>query len=320
MFSGRTVFVTGAAGFLGPWLCEALLERGANVIALVRDLAAESRFPRERVTVVQGELEDFELLQRVLYRYEVGSVFHLGAQALVGVAYRDPFSTFESNVRGTYNLLEACRRAGTPQIVMASSDKAYGQAEGHYTEESRLDGVFPYDVSKSCADLIARSYFRTYGTPVTVTRCGNFFGGGDLHWSRLVPGTVRWALRGERPVIRSNGKYVRDYLYIEDAAAAYLHLAEAQLKDPSLAGEAFNFSFEQPWTVLELTRKVLELVGRPDLEPEVQDLPETRFEIQTQMLNAAKARERLGWAPRFGLEEGLRRTIDWYRDYLKLSR
>ena len=319
VWQDRSVLVTGAAGFLGPWLCEALLQQGARVIALVRDEAGESRLQplRRQLTWIHAHLEDFQELRRLLHRHEIKSVFHVGAQALVGVAYQDPFSTFESNIRGTYNLLEACRLARVEQVVMASSDKAYGQAEGLYDESSRLDGIFPYDVSKSCADLLARSYFKTYGLPVTVTRCGNFFGGGDLHWSRLVPGTVRWALNGQAPIIRSDGLYVRDYLYIEDAAAAYLHLAQAQLHDPSLAGEAFNFSFEQPHTVLELTRKILALMGRSELEPQVLDLPESRFEIRSQMLNAEKARTRLGWSPRFGLEEGLKRTIGWYTDYLK---
>lgn len=319
-WSERPVLVTGAAGFLGTWLCQALARRGADVIALVRDEAGSSRFGtvQSQLTVVRGQLEDAALMSRILHQYEIATVFHLGAQALVGVARHDPVSTFESNIRGTWNLLDACRRCpSVKQILVASSDKAYGMHEGGlYRENARLDGLFPYDVSKSCADMLCRSYHATYDLPVTVTRCGNFFGGGDLNWSRLVPGTMRSLVAGQAPVIRSNGKLIRDYLYIEDAVEAYLRLAEVFHSNPSLAGEAFNFSLEQPRTVLELTEMILRVAGSR-LEPKVLDLPETRYEIPVQMLSAEKARERLAWKPRFGLEEGLRKSWEWYSAHLE---
>lgn len=318
-WAGRTVLVTGAAGFLGGWLCLGLLERGARVVALVRDEAPGGRFSEaiSRCTLVRGRLEDFETLERACFQYEPEAIFHLGAQALVGTALRNPLETLESNVRGTWNVLEAARRAGNPRVIAASSDKAYGShREGLYREDSVLDGVFPYDVSKTCADLLCRSYARTYGSNVAVTRCGNFFGGGDLNWSRLVPGTVRAALAGERPKLRSDGSYVRDYLYIEDAASAYLHLAEALERRPELRGEAFNFSFESPLTVRGLVERVLDHCGRTDLDPEILDLPEARYEIPEQRLSAERARRELGWAPEVGLEEGLARTVAWYRGFL----
>ena len=307
-WSGRTVLVTGAAGFLGGWLCLDLLGRGARVVALVRDEAPGGRFLEAlpRCTLVRGQLQDFDTVQRACWQYEPEAIFHLGAQALVGVALKDPLQTLESNVRGTWNVLEAARRAGNPRVIAASSDKAYGShREGLYREDSVLDGIYPYDVSKTCADLLCRSYARTFGSNVVVTRCGNFFGGGDLNWSRVVPGTVRSALAGERPKLRSNGTYVRDYLYIEDASAAYLHLAEALEARPELRGEAFNFSFESPMTVLGLVERILDHCCRSDLVPEVLDLPGDRHEIPEQRLSAEKGRRSWagppGWAWRMDL-------------------
>ena len=321
-WQGRSVLVTGARGFLGGWLCSALLDRGAEVVALVRDELAPSDFPQleSRLHLVRGNMEDDHLLERLVFHYEVKTVFHVGAQTLVGRAARLPVNTFESNIRGSWLLLEACRQAKTvEQIVVASSDKAYGsQKEGLYTEESRLDATFPYDVSKACTDMICQCYAKTYGLPVVVTRCGNFFGGGDLNWSRLIPGTLRAIMQHDQgPVIRSDGSYVRDYLYIEDAVAAYIHLAESLATRPDLAGEAFNFSFERPLTVLEFVNLMLTAVGRLDLQPKVLNLPEARLEIPVQMLSAEKARQQLNWQPRFGLDEGLARTIDWYRNYFE---
>lgn len=319
-WSGRNVFVTGATGLLGSWLVEELLDRGATCICLVRDWVPHSKLLEDgsvgAATLVRGELEDHGLLLRALNEYEVDTVFHLGAQTIVGTAERSALSTFESNVRGTWNLLEACRQVDelVERVVVASSDKAYGPRDDlPYTEETPLRGRFPYDVSKSCADLIAFSYFHTYGTPVTITRCGNLFGGGDLNFNRLVPGTVRSALEGERPVIRSDGTYVRDYFYVRDAVEAYLSLAE-RVPGEAFTGEAFNFGNETPVSVLDLVEKILELTGRSDLSPKVLD--ESEGEIREQYLDCAKARERLGWRPRFSLEEGLRETIAWYEDWL----
>jgi CDP-glucose 4,6-dehydratase len=239
-------------------------------------------------------------------------VLHLAAQTIVPIANRNPVSTFESNVAGTWTLLEACRRSPTVrQIVVASSDKSYGDQEHlPYVETMPLVGRHPYDVSKSAGDLIAQSYASTYGLPVAITRCGNFYGGGDLNWSRIVPGTIRSVIRGRRPVIRSDGNFVRDYFYVEDGAAAYIFLSEKLAADRTLVGEAFNFSNEQPISVIDITRMIMRLMGS-DLEPEVRD--EATNEIRCQYLSAAKAREMLGWRPLFQLEEGLNQTIDWYR-------
>jgi CDP-glucose 4,6-dehydratase len=313
----RRVFVTGATGLLGSWLTQELLERGAYVVTLVRDWVPGSRAVAERflerTTVVRGELEDHALLTRALNEYEVDTVFHLGAQTIVGTAARSALSTFESNVRGTWNLLEACRDNPSlvKRVVVASSDKAYG-AHGTlpYTENAALQGRFPYDASKAAADLIAFSYAHTWGTPVVVTRCGNLFGGGDLNWSRLVPGTIRSVLEGESPIIRSDGTFVRDYFYVRDAVAAYLALAE-QMEERQLAGQAFNFGAERPLTVLEMVDLILGLMDRKDLTPTI--LSEASREIPKQYLDCTKARELLKWSPAHRMEDGLQETIAWYR-------
>jgi CDP-glucose 4,6-dehydratase len=317
----RPVLVTGCAGLLGSWLTRALLDRGAFVVGLIRDWTPESELFRNgalpaRLNIVRGDLRDQETLERALGEYEINTVFHLAAQTIVGIANRNPVSTFESNIRGTWSLLEAARRSPlVRQIVVASSDKAYGTHERlPYSEDAPLQGRHPYDVSKSCADLIAQSYAVTFGLPVCVTRCGNLYGGGDLNWNRLVPGTIRSALRGERPVIRSDGSYIRDYFYVEDGALCYLTLAEQMAARPELHGEAFNFSNEIQVTVLDLALQILRLAGADDLEPDVR--AEVLHEIPHQYLDATKAREVLGWRPRFSLEEGLTRTIRWYRDFL----
>jgi CDP-glucose 4,6-dehydratase len=318
-WTDRRVLVTGATGLLGSWLTEALLERSADVVCLVRDQVPDSRLVVSgcigRVNVVRGELEDYAAVLRAVNEYEVDSVFHLGAQTIVGTAARSALSTFESNVRGTWNLLEACRQCSTVErVLVASSDKAYGEHETlPYTEETALAGRFPYDVSKSCTDLIALSYHHTYGTPVVVTRCGNLYGGGDLNWNRLVPGVVRWALRGETPIIRSDGQYVRDWFYVRDAVGAYLALAE-RLPERSLCGEAFNFGTETPTSVIDMTRRVLAAAGRSDLQPRI--LGEASREIRRQYLDCAKARRRLGWKPAWDVDAALRETVEWYRTWL----
>ena len=309
----RRVFVTGATGLLGGWLTQALLARGAEVTVLLRDRVPASNLQQrglaDRVAAVYGELEDYELLERALNEYEIDTIFHLGAQTIVQTANRNPLSTFSGNIQGTWNVLEAARRNRklVQRVLVASSDKAYGAAAKlPYDEDTPLRGRHPYDVSKSCADLLAQSYFHTYDLPVCVTRCGNLFGGGDLNFNRIVPGTIRSLLQGEAPVIRSDGKFVRDYIYVEDAAAGYLQLAE-QLGAAGIAGQAFNLSYEQPQTVLALTELVMRLVGRTDLRPEIRN--EASNEIREQHLSAAKARRLLGWRPAVALEEGLRRTI-----------
>src|SRR5262245_7947809 len=318
----RRTFVTGATGLVGGWLVARLLDAGAEVVCLVRDWVPQSEFARrrfaERATVIRGDVRDQACLERVLAEYEVDTVIHLAAQTIVGIANRSPISTFETNIQGTWALLEACRRSRrVNQIIVASSDKAYGDQDTlPYHERTPLQGRHPYDVSKSCADLIAHTYAATYGLPVAITRCGNFYGGGDLNWNRLVPGTIRSILRGDRPVIRSDGSLVRDYFYVEDGAAGYMLLAERLAEDRRLIGEAFNFSNEAHIPVLALVQRLLDLTGST-LQPDVRN--EAVNEIRHQYLSANKARALLGWTPTFDLTTGLRRTIEWYQDFFRLA-
>ena len=315
----RPTLVTGGTGLLGGWLTRRLVDDSADVVCLVRDWVPQSELVASgslaRVRTVRGDVRDQALLERILGEYEIDTVFHLAAQTIVGVAQRNPVSTFESNIQGTWSILEACRRSPrVKSIVVASSDKAYGDQEQlPYDEKTPLEGRHPYDVSKSCADLIAKSYAVSYGLPVAITRCGNFYGGGDLNWNRLVPGTIRSVLHGERPVIRSDGTLVRDYFYVEDGVGANVRLAEALRARPELAGEGFNFSNEIQVTVLDLVRRILSHMGS-SLEPDVRN--EATHEIKHQYLSAAKARRLLDWAPSFELDAGLERTVTWYRDFL----
>lgn len=311
----RNVFVTGCTGLFGSWLTRALVERGANVTGLIRDLVPKSNLNlsgfNDEITIVRGEIEDYFLLERTINEYEIDTVFHLAAQTIVTIANRNPISTFEANIKGTWNILEICRRAPLVRaVVVASSDKAYGEQEKlPYDENTPLEGRHPYDVSKSCADLLCRAYFETYKLPICVTRCGNFYGGGDLNFNRIVPGTIRSVLNNEPPVIRSDGTLVRDYFYIEDAVDAYLLLAE-KMENKEIHGEAFNFSNELQITVIKMVEKILEVVGS-NLKPVI--LNEAANEITHQYLSAKKAKEMLGWKPRHTLEEGLRKTVIWYR-------
>jgi len=315
----RPVFVTGCAGFLGSWLTIALVEAGATVVGLIRDEVSFSNLRRsgyqERITVVRGDVTDYVFVERVLNEYEIDTVFHLAAQTIVTIANRAPLSTFESNVKGTWTVLEAARRSPkVTRVAIASSDKAYGAHEKlPYTEDAPLLGCHPYDVSKACADLIARAYAATYDLPVAVTRCANLYGGGDLNWSRIVPGTMRSVIRGERPIVRSDGTPLRDYLYVKDAVHAYLTLAE-HLDEPGVRGEAFNFGMDAPKSVLEMIQAIIAVSDRPELEPVV--LGEAPNEIQAQYLDSSKARRVLDWTPRYSLEEGLRETMEWYREFL----
>ncbi len=314
----RRVFVTGCTGFVGAWTVRALLARGAHVVGLVRDQVHGSELVRSglanRIDVVRGDVADAALLERALAEYEIQTVVHLAAQTIVGIANRSPLSTFETNIKGTWCLLEAARRCGyNPHVVVASSDKAYGdQPQLPYTEDAPLQGRHPYDASKSCTDLLALTYAHTYKMPVCVTRCGNFYGGGDLNWNRIVPGTIRSVLRGQRPVIRSDGTFVRDYFYVKDGAAAYLHLAECMAARPDVHGHAFNFSTEIQVTALQMVQRILRLMGSP-LTPDVRG--EATNEIKHQYLSAEKARRMLAWAPRYDLDAALAETVAWYRDY-----
>jgi CDP-glucose 4,6-dehydratase len=315
----RPTLVTGATGLVGGWLTDLLINYSADVVCLVRDWVPQSRLLSSehlnRVKLVRGDVRDQALLERVINEYEIDTVVHLAAQTAVVVANRSPAATFETNIGGTWALFEACRRSPiVKQIVIASSDKAYGDHDTlPYTEDTPLVGQHPYDVSKSCADLIAQSYAASYDLPVVITRCGNFYGGGDLNWNRIVPGTIRSLYHQQRPVIRSNGQFIRDYFYVEDGAAAYLLLAQKLAENPDLRGHAFNFSNEDQLTVLELVERITVLMGSI-LAPEVQN--SATNEIPHQSLSAAKARNLLGWRAQFNLNEGLQRTVAWYRQYL----
>ena len=315
----RPTLVTGGTGLVGGWLVRRLVDAGADVVCLVRDWVPRSQLIRgrliDRVKVARGDIRDQAAMERVLGEHEVATVFHLAAQTIVGIANRNPVSTFEANIQGTWAVLEAARRSPmVKQVIMASSDKAYGDQEHlPYDESTPLQGTHPYDVSKSCADLIANAYAVSYGLPVAITRCGNFYGGGDLNWNRIVPGTIRSVLRGQRPVIRSDGSFIRDYFYVEDGANAYITLAEALAARPELKGQAYNFSNEIQVTVLDLVRRILRAMGS-DLEPDVRN--EASNEIIHQYLSAAKARNDLGWSPLFDLDGALVATIAWYKEFL----
>lgn len=323
-WEGKRVFITGATGIVGSWLVKELLARRAEVVALVRDSNPQSELFRSgdiyRINVVTGRLEDFSALERALNEYEADTVFHLAAQPLVGMALRYPLHTFESNIRGSYHLLEACRLHSrfVKRVIVASSDKAYGEQDHlPYTEDMPLKGRYPYEVSKSCTDLIAQSYAVTYGLPVAIARCGNIFGGGDLNWSRIIPGTIRSLINGERPVVRSNGKFIRDYIYVKDVVLGYLCLAE-QLENPRVQGEGFNFGPEKPLDVLELIRLIRSRmynagVDCRSLEPVILD--QVSHEIFAQYLSSQKAIDVLGWNSRYSIEDGMDETIEWYRDY-----
>ena len=319
-WSDRRVLVTGATGLVGSWLCRELVARDAFVVTYICDWDPQSELLRSgvvhRTNVVQGRLEEPDKIERAINLHEVDTVVHLGAQTIVGTAYRAPRQTFEANVAGTWNVLDACRLHAdlVKRIVVASSDKAYGTSVVlPYTEDMPLHGRAPYEVSKSCTDLIAQSYAVTYGLPVTIARCGNVYGGGDLNWSRIVPGTIRSLLQKQQPYIRSDGKAVRDYLHVDDVVAAYLDLAD-QADRPGVAGEAFNFSDESPLTVMEIYRAVCdEFDGF--VEPFIADV--AAGEIPDQRLDAAKAREVLGWRARLSLADGMQRTVAWYREYLE---
>ena len=320
-WKNKNVFITGATGLLGSWLTKLMVDEGSNVIALNRDIVPKSilwsnsedfDYIKDNLTMVYGKLEDYELLERALNEHEIEVVFHLGAQTIVGVANRNPLSTFESNIRGTYNLLEACRRSPLIKaIVIASSDKAYGEQEHlPYDETTPLQGTHPYDVSKSCADLIAHTYYNTFKLPVCITRCGNFYGPGDLNFNRIIPGTIRSLLNGESPIIRSDGTFIRDYFYVKDGALAYMLLAEKMLSNTSIYGEAYNFSTESQVTVLELVEKIIDMMA-VDIEPTILD--HANNEIRNQYLSAKKAKEQLGWSPKYMLDSSLVETIEWYK-------
>jgi CDP-glucose 4,6-dehydratase len=316
-WSTKRVLVTGATGMVGAWLTRWLVDAGAHTVAFISDTDPQSELIRsgyiDRVAVMNGRLENYDDVERAINNQEVDSIIHLGAQPIVGAADRSPRHTFESNIQGTWNVLDAARVLGSlvKRIVVASSDKAYGtQPVLPYVETMSMNGDHPYEVSKSCTDLIAVTYARTYGLPVTIARCGNIYGGGDLNWNRIVPGTFRSILRGEQPVLRSDGTFVRDYLHVDDIVEAYLLLGEHS-DEPEFRGEAFNFSDETPLTVMDIYKAICVAAGQPGLEPLV--LNRAVGEIKDQYLDASKARTRLGWAAGVSLDRGLTKTFQWYR-------
>jgi len=315
----RPVFVTGCTGFLGSWLTIALVEAGASVVGLVRDEIPFSHLRRSgyqaRIAVVRGDVTDYSVIERALNEYEIDTIFHLAAQTIVPIANRAPLSTFETNIKGTWTVLEAARRSPkVRRVLVASSDKAYGVQERlPYTEDAPLLGCYPYDVSKACATLIARTYSATYDMGVAITCCANLYGGGDLNWSRIVPATIRSLIRAERPIIRSDGTLLRDYLYVQDAVRAYLVLAE-ELERPEVRGELFNFGTDSPKSVLEVAQTIVALSDHPELKPIV--LNDASNEIQAQYLDSSKAKRVLGWSPAFTFETGLLEAMAWYREFL----
>ncbi len=319
---GRSILVTGGTGLLGRWLVSALLEQGSRVVILTRHPVPAPVLPSEGkgdALVVQGSLSDLEGLSRLFAQHSVQTIFHLAGQTQVGAAKADPVGTLEANVQGTWNVLEAARRRDGVQVMVASSCSAYGESKPQpYTEEHPLRGTYPYDVSKSCMDLIAGMYAVSYAMPVGIIRCANLFGGGDLNFGRIIPGAIQTTLRGERFVVRSDGRFLRNYLYVEDAVAGYLLLAEQVVLQPELAGEAFNFGMEDRLTVLEVVHTILELMGRTDLKPII--LNQATQVAREQTLCSAKARRLLGWTPKFPLRDALQCTIEWYSSHLAASR
>ncbi len=317
-WEGRKVLVTGCTGFLGWWLTSELVRHKAEVVGLVRDLTPQAPFfaqgTDKKITMVRGRIEDFDTVERAINEYEIDTVFHLAAQAIVGAANRNPLSTFEANIKGTWIVMEACRHNKlVSRVVVASSDKAYGNHDVlPYNEDFALQGSHPYDVSKSCADLIALTYHNTYGTPVCVTRCGNLFGPGDMNFNRIIPGTMQAIMQDKNPVIRSDGSPMRDYVFVLDIARAYMMLAE-HMDDKSIHGTAFNFGTGEPVSVLELTNKMLKVADREDLKPDVQNT--AHGEILHQYLSSTKAREVLGWEPAASLSDRLQETYNWYREH-----
>ncbi len=318
-WSNERVLVTGATGMVGSWLTRWLVESGATVVALVSDVDPQSEFYRSgtasRVAVANGRLEKYEDVERAVNNHEVTSIFHLGAQPIVGAANRSPRHTFESNIQGTWNVLDAARVLSpmVRRVIVASSDKAYGtQSVLPYTETMSLQGDHPYEVSKSCTDLITTTYARTYGVPCSIARCGNIYGAGDLNWNRIVPGTIRSLLRRERPLLRSDGTFVRDYLHVDDIVKAYLLLGQVTDRE-DVMGEGFNFSNESPLTVMQIYEAICEAADLAGTTPEV--LSQGSDEIKDQYLDASKARKVLGWEPNVALEDGLRTTVAWYRQF-----
>ena len=317
---GKNVFVTGASGIVGYWLTDYLHSIGAEVTIYMRDFVPKSSLIKSNifssVNVVTGQLEDYLNIKRALNEYETEIVFHLGAQTIVETANRSPLGTFNSNIVGTWNVIEACRNSKLVNgIVVASSDKAYGSSKKlPYTEDMPLAGEYPYDVSKSCSDLIAQSYAHTYSMPIAIARCGNTYGGNDLNFNRIVPGTIKSLLHNQQPVIRSDGTFKRDYIYVKDVVSSYIALAE-NLHRKEIQGQSFNFGNDKPVKVIEIVKLIQSLMKKESIKPSI--LNKAKGEIKEQYLNSKKARRLLNWSPRYTLGNGLKETIEWYRNFFK---
>jgi len=319
-WKGKNVFVTGADGFIGGWVAKGLVDAGANVTVIIRDLkrqpnALDFHGMRDKVTIVIGDISDYAVISRLLNEKSIDTIFHLAAQAIVGTANRSPISTFESNIKGTWTILEGARVTSTvKRVIVASSDKAYGdQKKLPYTEDQPLHGLFPYDASKVCADVLAQSYHASYGLPVCITRNANTYGGADGNMSRIVPDTVCSCLLGKELIIRSDGTLERDYMYVKDAVSAYLLLGE-NMHRKEIVGQAFNFGVGQPVTVIELFNSIIRLTGSK-IKPKILD--QAKNEIKKQYLCVDKVKSLLSWKPAYTLDSGLKETIEWYHSYLK---
>lgn len=319
-WKGKKVFITGGTGFIGTWVVKALVDNGAEVVCLAKEMQKGSNFEKlgldKKVTLIFGDILDLNILKLSLEKYQIDSVFHLAAQPLVQIALKNPAETIYLNVVGTLNVIEACRlNPAIKRIVVASSDKAYGSTEKlPYDESFPLKGEYPYDVSKSCTDLIAQAYAKTYKMPIAITRCSNIYGGGDLNFDRIIPETIKHLIFNEDILIRSNGKFKREFFYVKDAALAYLILAE-NIEKLGLKGEAFNFGTDEPAVILDLVNKIIEVSGKKDAKVNILDT--AKAEIKDQYLSSEKARKMFGWAPKYSLKEGLKETYDWYSEYFK---
>ena len=316
----KNVLITGGTGFLGSWLTKELVERKAKVYCFVKKIQKDSNFERmglnRQAKVVFGSILDIDLLKFYLDKYQIDSVFHLAAQQLVQVALKNPSDTIKTNVLGTTNVLEACRQNGQiKRIVVASTDRAYGSYEKPPCQEYYpLKGEYPYDVSKSCADLIAQAYAKTYKMPIAITRCSNIYGGGDFNFDRIIPETIKHLLFNEEITIRSNGKFKREFFYVKDAVFAYLMLAE-KISELNLCGEAFNFGSNSPVEILEVVKKIISISEVKNAIINVLD--SAQAEVKDQYLSSKKAKEILGWEPKYNLERGLKETYNWYKEYFK---
>jgi len=314
-WKGKRVLITGYEGFLGSNLTKCLLKLKAEIsgldIVTKRKKTILTRKELRAINIVKGSVEDLALVNRIVKKERIEIVFHLAAEALVGDCLKEPLKGFSTNIKGTWNILESARlNKSIKAIIVASSDKAYGSHSNlPYRETAALSGMHPYDVSKSCADLITHAYYHTYRVPVVITRCGNIFGPGDFNFSRIIPDCFRSIVKNKVLAIRSDGKFIRDYVYVDDIVNGYIALAE-KMRALKLYGEAFNFSDENPISVLNLVKKVYRISGK---KPNHKVLNKAKYEIKKQYLSSRKARKILGWKPKNNLDQALRETFNWYK-------